>query len=159
MFTLLKARVSLLVAMAVLLAAGALAAGQFEQASQAEPALPIGSWSVDAQPDPGGPLPPLASFAAFTRDGILINSNDTGHTAVGAWTRIGPRSFAVRFTGFDVIEGQRLRYIVRSSLELSGDGANLDGPFQTDIYTADGSHIASATGTVHGDRLAVQPLP
>lgn len=152
-------RVSLLIAMTVTLVLGALAAGQYVQASQAEPALPIGSWSVDAQPDPGGPLPPLASFAAFTRDGILINANDTGHTAIGAWTRIGPRSFAVTFTGFDVIEGQRLRYIVRSSLELSGDGATLDGPFQTDIYAADGSQIGSATGTVHGERLTVQPLP
>jgi hypothetical protein len=154
-----KARVSLLIAMTVTLVLGALAAGQFVRASEAEPALPIGSWSVDAQPDPGGPLPPLASFAAFTRDGILINSNDTGHTAIGAWARIGPRSFAVTFTGFDVIEGQRLRYIVRGSLELSGDGANLDGPFQTDLYAADGSYLASATGTVHGERLAVQPLP
>jgi hypothetical protein len=88
---------------------------RFVQASEGHPGLPVGSWSVEVLPDPGSPVPPGLNVAAFTADGILINSNMTG--------------------------------------------ATLDGPFVTDLYTAEGAHIASVTGTVHCERLAVQPMP
>ncbi len=154
-----NARLSLLVAATATLILVGSSAGRFVQASPADPALPVGSWFVQATPDPGGPLPPMASFAAFTRDGIVINTNDLGSAAIGSWTQVGPRSYAVTFTGFEVIQGQQLRYVVRGALELAGDSGTLDGPFQTDLYAADGSFIASATGSVHGERLTVQPLP
>jgi hypothetical protein len=158
MFTVSNARVSLLVAMMVMLVLGGLAAGQFDQAQQ-DPALPVGSWSIDLQPDPGSISPPGPNFAAFTRDGILINSNGTGHAGIGSWTKVGPRSYAVTFTGAEMVEGQQLRFISRATLELSADSANLDGRFLSDLYAADGSYLGSATGTVHGERLAVQPMP
>lgn len=159
MLILSKARVSLLVAMIVMLVLGGLAAGQFEPASQQDPALPVGSWSIDVQPDPGSISPPGPNVAAFTRDGMLINSNGTGHTGIGSWTKAGPRSYAFTFTGAEMVEGQQLRFISRGTLALSADSANLDGRFLSDLYAADGSHIGSATGTVHGERLKVQPLP
>ncbi len=154
-----NARVLLAVAMTVALVAGGASAGRFVQASQGDPALPVGSWSIDVRPDPGSPVPPGVNFAAFTRDGILINSNGTGLAAIGSWTKVGPRSYAVTFSGFEVMGGQQLRYIIRGTLELAADSASLDGPFLTDLYTADGIHIASVTGMVHGERLTVQPLP
>lgn len=153
-----NARLSLLVALAVTLVLGGLSAGRLVQASQ-DPALPVGSWSIELLPDPGSPIPPGTSPAAVTRDGIVISSNGTGHTGIGSWVKEGPRSYAVTFTGLDVIEGQPLRYVVRSTLELAADSATLDGPFQTDLYAADGTYLASVTGRVHGERIAVQPLP
>ena len=152
-------RASLMVVSAVAVALGALSGIRFVQASEGHPGVPIGSWSFEIRPDPGSPIPPDLNFAAFTADGILINSNGTGATAIGGWRKAGPKSYATTETGFDVIGGQRVRYVVRGLLDLSADGATLDGPFVTDVYTIDGTHIVSVTGTVHCERLAVQPMP
>lgn len=159
MFTVSTTRVSLLVSMIVMVALGGLAAGQLGEASQRDPASPVGSWSIDVQPDPGSIAPPNPNYSAFTRDGILINSNGTGHAGIGSWTQVGPRSYAFTFAGAEVVEGQQLRFLSRGTLELSADSATLDGPFRSDLYAADGSYIGTATGTVHGTRLAVQPMP
>ncbi len=154
-----SSRASLMIVSAVVVALGALSGVRFVQASEGSPGLPIGSWSVEIHPDPGSPIPPDLNFAAFTADGILINSNGTGATAIGSWKKVGPRSYATTETGFHVIGDQRVRIVVRGLLDLSADGATLDGPFVTDVYTAEGTHIASVTGTVHCERLAVQPMP
>jgi hypothetical protein len=153
-----SSRVYLIIVSAMAVALGALPGIRFVQASEG-PGLPIGSWSVEVRPDPGSPIPPDLNFAAFTADGILINSNGTGATAIGSWKKVGPKSYATTETGFDVIGDQRVRLVVRGLLELSSDGTTLDGPFVTDVYTADGTHIASVTGTVHCERLAVQAMP
>lgn len=154
-----SSRTFLMIASAVAVALGALSGVRFVQASEGHPGLPVGSWSVEVRPDPGSPVPPGLNFAAFTADGILINSNMTGATAIGGWRKVGPKSYATTETGFDVIGDQQVRYVVRGFLDLSADGAILDGPFVTDLYTAEGTHIASVTGTVHCERLAVQPMP
>ncbi len=54
--------------------------------------------------------------------------------------------------------GQTFRYTVRGSLELSLDGETMDGKFVNDIFDANGTLIASITGTVHATRLHVKPL-
>ncbi len=138
---------------------GALSGVRFLQASEGSAGLPTGSWSVAIDPDPGSPIPPDLNFAAFTADGIIINSNGTGATAIGTWKKVGPRSYATTETGFDVIGSQRVRIVVRGLLDLSADGAFLDGPFVTDVYTTEGAHIVSVTGTVHCERLAVLAMP
>lgn len=153
-----SSRASLMIGAAVAVALGVLSGVRFVQASAGSPGLPVGSWSVEINPDPGSPISLDLNFAAFTADGILINSNGTGATAIGGWRRVGPKSFATTETGFDVIGNQRVRYVVRGLLGLSADGATLDGPFVTDVSTPEGTHIASVTGTVHCERLAVQPV-
>jgi hypothetical protein len=154
-----SSRASLTIVIVVAVALAALSGVRFVQASEGHPGLPVGSWSVEVWPDPGSPIPPSLNFAALTADGILINSNMIGATAIGGWRKVGPKSYATTFTGFDVIGDQAFRYVVRGLLDLSLDGATLDGPFVTDLYTAEGTHIASVTGTVHCERLAVQPMP
>ncbi len=154
-----KPRVSLLVAMTGTLVLVGLSAVRLVHARQGDPALPVGSWSIQVQPEPGSPVPAGVNFAAFTRDGIVVNSNVSGLAGIGNWERVGPRSFAVTFTGFEVLEGQQLRFVIRSTIGLAPDSAEFDGPFLTAIYTADGASIASVSGTVHGARLTVQPLP
>lgn len=158
MFRVSNAQVALLAAITVLAAVGTVASSRVDQGSPADPARLIGSWSIDVTPDPGGPLPPGLNFAAFTADGILVNSNHTGHASIGSWTKVGPKTYEVTFTGFELVEGQQLRFIARGRLELSADSANFDGPFQSDIYIA-GAYVGAATGTVHGERITVQPLP
>lgn len=152
-------RASLMIATAVAVALGTLSGVRFVQASAGSPGLPVGSWSVQVLPDAGSPIPPSLNFAAFTAEGILINSNMIGATAIGGWRKAGPKSYATTFTGFDVVDDQQVRYVVRALVALSADGATLDGPFVTDLYTAEGTPIASVTGTVHCERLAVQPIP
>jgi hypothetical protein len=152
-------RASLIVVIAVVVALSALSGLRFVEASEGYPGLPVGSWSIEILPDPGSPIAADLNFAAFTSDGIIINSNGTGATAIGSWQKVGPKSYATTETGFDVIGDQRVRLVVRGLLELSADGATLDGPFLTEVYTANGALIASVTGTVHCERLVVQPMP
>lgn len=154
-----KARVSLLVVMAIALVTTAASAGRALRASEGTPALPVGSWSIQVQPDPGSPIPPGVNFAALTSDGIIVNSNVSGLAGIGSWMKVGSRSYGVTFSGFEVVNGQQFRFVIRSVLHLSLDNANLDGPFMTDLYAADGTHIAAVSGTVHGDRLAVLSMP
>ncbi len=117
----------------------------------------VGSWTVVVTPL-APPAPPIINFSAFTSDGLLINANETGATAIGNWAKATSRQVDTTFSGFQVFGSQTFRYTVRGSLELSLDGETMDGKFVNDIFDANGTLIASITGTVHATRLHVEPL-
>jgi hypothetical protein len=154
-----QTRVSLTIAVTVAVVLGGLWAGRLVHAAQHDVAVPVGSWSIQVLPDPGSPIPPSLNFAAFTRDGLVINANMTGSAAVGGWEQVGARTYATAFSGFEVIDGQPVRYVVRATLELARDHTTLAGPFLTELYTPEGTLIASVTGAVQGQRMHVEPLP
>lgn len=154
-----NARASLLAAVSVAAVLGGAWVVRALDGSETYPALPVGSWTIQVRPDPGSPVPAGVNFVAFTSDGIVVNSNVSGLAGIGSWSKVGSRSYGVTFSGFEVTDGQQLRFVIRATLELSAASAELDGPFLTDIYTADGTLVASVHGTVHGERLTVQPMP
>jgi hypothetical protein len=116
-----------------------------------------GSWIITVEPkDP--PVPPFVNYAAMTKDGMIIGSNETGHASIGVWTRTAGNQFAVTFMGYDVSDGQIIQYKVRSTIELSQDGEEFTGPFATDLFDADGNLFLTIKGGVQATRIHVEPL-
>jgi hypothetical protein len=78
----------------------------------------------------------------------------------GQWRRIAKGTFAVTFVGqgFDLATGAiNSTYKVRATLSWSAGLNQFAGPFVTDIYLPDGTQVATATGTVTGDRIIAGP--
>ena len=80
-------------------------------------------------------------------------------TTHGGWSRTGRRTFALTFVGlaFDEAGAFLATQRVRVAAEVNPAGDSFSGPFQTDFLAADGRVLASATGTVRGTRIAVEP--
>jgi hypothetical protein len=103
------------------------------------------------------------TFGLDTKDGGIVNlgcdvSESPGY---GQWERIGHRKFAVTFVGANfgaAGTGFNSTYKVRSTIHLSHDGQTSSGPFVVEIFALDGTPLLSATGTVHGKRVGIEPL-
>jgi hypothetical protein len=117
-----------------------------------------GSWIITVIPDPQTGAPPFVNYAAMTKDGMIINSNETGHASIGVWTRTAGNQFAATFMGYDASGEEIIQYKVRSTIELSQDGEEFTGPFVTDLFDADGNLFFTVTGTVQATRIHVEPL-
>ena len=117
-----------------------------------------GAWMVIATiEDPSG-IPPITNPAVMTQDGLIINSNETGNTAIGVWAKANDNQYATTFTGFEVSEGQTIQYKIRATLTLSKDGQTYTGPFVNEIFDSAGNLLFSITGVVNGTRMQVEPL-
>ncbi|UCH09123.1 MAG: hypothetical protein JSU61_07710, partial [Fidelibacterota bacterium] len=77
-----------------------------------------GSWIITVIPDPQTGAPPFVNYAAMTKDGMIINSNETGHASIGVWTRTAGNQFAATFMGYDASGEEIIQYKVRSTIEL-----------------------------------------
>jgi hypothetical protein len=138
-----------------------------------------GSWAmtVIATSPPG--LPPLSSLITFTRGGEVIESRrgylpfspfgpileTAGH---GVWDRMRHGEFAATFTflvqaapnNLDFVSGESLgtdKIRLRITVDSSGD--SFSGVFVSEARDANGNVVFSATGTVVGTRLQLEPLP
>ena len=160
------------------LLAGALATGRTTPVADAQSHTLEGSWAmtVTAVSPPG--LPPLNSLVTFMRGGEVIESR-RGYLAVspfgpiletaghGAWLRAGHGEFAATFT-FLVqaapnnpvfVSGEPLGTDqIHLRLEL-GPGGTFSGTFVSQARDANGTVVFSASGTVEGTRLRVEPQP
>jgi len=149
-----------IIALIALIAAGASLVYAQSRLTAAEPDAHslAGSWIVTVTPDPETGVPPFVNYAAMTKDGMIIGSNETGHASIGVWTRTAGNQSATTFMGFDTMDGQIIQYKVRSTVELSRDGEEFTGPFVTEIFDADGNTLFTVTGTIQATRIHVEPL-
>jgi len=158
---------------------GMIALGGSPGTAGAPPQRLDGSWAmtVVATSPPG--LPPLISLITFTRDGEVIESRrgylpfspfgpileTAGH---GAWDRARHGAFDVTFTFLvqaapnntalpngDPLGTDTIR--LRITVDASGDG--FSGTFVSEARDTSGIVVFSASGTVQGTRLKVEPLP
>lgn len=115
-----------------------------------------GHWIIQGTPEVPGPSP-FVNVAALTSDGLMVNVDPDVGTSVGGWARLRGRQYAVTFTGFVPGPGG-LRYVVRATATLSGDGQHLGGPYHTDVLDSAGNTVFSYGGTVSAWRQALEPF-
>jgi hypothetical protein len=115
-----------------------------------------GSWVVNILPDPATGVPPFTNLSSFTKDGLVVSSNQVGLASIGVWEKASDHTFHASFQGYEENNGQLVRYLVRSTIEFSDNKEQFSGPFITDIFDLDGNPLFSISGTVSADRLHVE---
>jgi hypothetical protein len=132
----------------------------------------VGSWTVVGVPTGAQPGPPRL-LVSFTGDGVALRSAPLRQAAPpalgsatmfistthGVWARMDDGRFGLTWVGFafddagTFLATQRVRVAVELNDTLDG----FSGPFTTDFVGADGQVLASASGTVQGTRIQVEP--
>lgn len=112
-----------------------------------------GFWLVEATPDAASGVPTLHDNSAFTKDGQIITSSESG-TGVGGWERLTGHEYAITFANF--LPGL-LRAVVFSTVTLDMGGQHFSGPFRTEVRDLEGNLVFGFEGTVSGLRQAVEP--
>ncbi|MGI8408273.1 MAG: hypothetical protein ACR2M8_00145 [Pyrinomonadaceae bacterium] len=129
---------------------------------------PAGSWQGVVTNDGGFP-PPFRVLMTFDGDGGFVGTGD-GDNAVGSpqhgvWERIGgksSRTYAVTFRQlfYNPDSSPTGLMKARQTVILNESGDAWQGPFQIDIYAADGTTLLfSGTGTAAATRIKSEPLP
>lgn len=135
----------------------------------------VGAWrlTVTAADPPG--LDPFDELATFLADGTVVETRrlyvpDTpfgplletpGH---GAWERLGPREFAVRFTF--LLQGAPDNPALHGAAvgtddvwwQPRVDGDTVSGPFRSEVRDLSGAAVFAARGTVAGTRMRAERL-
>jgi hypothetical protein len=120
----------------------------------------VGSWVVQAFPDPPG-SPSIKNLVTATKDGGNINYDPTFGAGHGVWKKVGNRMFAVKFLtlvppGFDPPFPPETTSTVSALLTLNETGDEGTGPFQNVFtHSTTGEEIASLTGTVVVTRITI----
>jgi hypothetical protein len=130
------------------------------QPVQSQPQTLEGAWNVTITTQ-GIAL--CTAPAMFSREGTIIADPCWGSFGVGygAWVRTGNREFAGTFVGnvYDAATGQIVGgYKVKSVGTLQADGRAFTGVFKTETFDVNGNLLTTATGTVLGRRILVEPL-
>jgi hypothetical protein len=115
-----------------------------------------GFWVIEGFPEPGSGVPDFVNLATMGKHGEVINVDPIEGTGVGGWKKVSPQQYAVTFTGFIVDGGSTVRYIVSSTVTVSG--SHFHGPFRTEVLDLDGNPLFHFEGTVNAERQAVQPF-
>ncbi len=115
---------------------------------------PAGTWKVSIEPEG---MPPFVNYSSMTKDGRIINSNQIGLTSLGEWERDGDHQFISTFWGFEESNGQIIRYVVQSTVELGKDNETFSGPFTTTVYDSEDNLLFQMVGTVYATRLHAEP--
>jgi hypothetical protein len=121
-----------------------------------------GAWLVSVT---GAGIPAwYRALATFTRDGNLIqtvtdSAISTGH---GQWTNTHGRQFAITtlLLQFDTTGDFIGTLKARATLKLDKTGNVFTSEeYLFESFDRDGNLLASGTGTAHGTRIVVDPLP
>jgi hypothetical protein len=144
----------------ILVLCGVLVALRATPSSAAGPGL-TGAWNVTIVLEDGTTL--CTAPGLNTADGGVVTQGCTVNESpgYGQWQRIGGQLFAVTFVGVNFASpGGEIAgtYKVRATVGLSHDKQTFSGPFQTDIFALNGTLLFSATGTVTGQRIGIEPL-
>jgi hypothetical protein len=124
----------------------------------------VGAWMSDITPTL---IPPFASLGTISADGTLTNISSSSmgfppeSPGYGVWTRAGRNTYRITFAtllgdGAGNLAGTAK---IRATVELTAKGKEFKGPFQVDVFDTAGTLLVSDTGTVHGRRITVEPLP
>lgn len=118
-----------------------------------------GSWNVTAHVE-GEPL--IHALITFNNDGGFVETAaapgiSAGH---GNWTRTGHNQFALTalYLRLDATGHFVGTSKVRSTFTLSESSGVASGPFQTDVFDADGNMISSFGGSAEAARISVESL-
>ena len=124
----------------------------------------VGAWLSEVTPTL---IPAFASLGTFSTDGTLTNISSSSmgfppeSPGYGVWTRAGRNTYRVTFVtllgdGAGNLAGTAK---IRATVAMTAKGDEFKGPFQVDVYNPAGALLVSDTGTVHGRRITVEPLP
>ncbi len=147
-----------LLAVAAMIAAGAISASSGEGGAQGANAL-VGTW--EATVSRGPVLPPLKSLQAFTKDQTIVESGSDSFfrsPAYGVWEYIGDRTFATtsifhRFSTTGAYLGTQKINAIR---QVSPDGETFTATGAFQLLDLDGNVIASGQSTSTGKRVHVE---
>jgi hypothetical protein len=129
----------------------------------------VGTWLVQVTLDPAT-VPPNTPFLNFTSietfnagGGYLESNNGPaagGPGGQGNWAQTGHHRFAVTELrlGFDTTHAFTALNKIRRSLTISGDGNEISGNVQTDIFVNGTLAQIHPAGTFHGSRVPIEPL-
>jgi hypothetical protein len=148
--------VSLAVVVGVGGASGDVQAGEAGHQARAAAKRVVGTWVVDVRPTGQEPLQALLTL---TPGGGLIETENTGPgTAQGTWrmSRRGRVALTFQRFEFDAQGAPAGRVVVRAQLNREGNGAG--GPFEFEVFDAQGNVAASGSGSATAERYKVQPL-
>lgn len=89
---------------------------------------------------------------------IVTSFNPSGalQTEQGTWRRMGDREFALTLKGLSPKSFVSVK--TREKLTVDESGNRFNGVFQSQFFDASGNVVFTATGTVHGTRIVVEPL-
>lgn len=153
------------VALAAVVAAGAISAstggaGREQNASQL-----VGSWELSV--DRGPVLPPVKAMATFTRDGSLVNTANlaTRGPAHGTWEHVKARLYASShiFFRFDATGAYLGTQRINETVRLAPDGESYTAVAISNLFDPDGILVvgglrATITATrIHVERIPEQP--
>lgn len=142
------------------LAAALLAKGLTSGVAQAgnQPSL-IGAWNCRDVPAAG---PPRVFLSIYSADGsfMLVPSNPLRSIAVGAWTRIADRQFAVTDRRYRYDEELRLDSTgkVSATVTLDEAGDSFTGRSVTEFYDLEGNIVSTGGGAFTGTRIVAERL-
>ena len=116
----------------------------------------VGAWIVEGQPDGA---PPFTNVGTINRDGTTANADPLFGAGHGAWERIGPRRFAVRFvtitSPFNPVLPNTV-ITVNGELRLRWSRDSATGTFETTFTDLNGNPVMPpSTGTVEFTRITV----
>jgi hypothetical protein len=101
-------------------------------------------------------VPDFVNVVTMGEDGEVINVDPAEGTAVGGWKKVAPFRYAITFTGFIVDGASTVRYVVSSTVVVTG--SRFHGPFRTEVLDLSGNPLFSFEGTVSAERQVVQPF-
>ncbi len=145
-------------AVGILAVAGLRAQSRSNDENENEKEVLQGSFVVTIHVNQGGlTLKVLDTFSLG--GGVIATSfNPSGalQTEQGAWRRTGDREFALTLKGISPASFVRVKTREKLTVDESGDSFN--GVFQSQFFDASGNVVFTATGTVQGTRIVVEPL-
>lgn len=145
-------------ALAAMIAAGAISASSGEGGAQGANAL-VGSW--EATISRGPVLPPLKSLQTFTKDQTLVESGSDSFfrsPAYGVWEYIGDRTFATTatFHRFSTTGAYLGTQKINGIRQVSPDGETYTATAAFQVLDLDGNVIATGQSTGTAKRLHVE---
>lgn len=157
---------TIVVLVAILLAAGVAASAADRGSGPADPILPhqeiVGTW--EAIVDRGPPLGTLTSLHTFTSDHTFVESgNDTlfRSPGIGVWKYVGDHTYATtmvlhRFNSAGVAVGS---VKVNANRKIAPDGQSYVGVGVNEIRDLAGNVLAVGRSTVTGRRMQLEQIP